>query len=214
MGIKPINVLPLGFIVVILTGALLLMLPFSSKDGRSLSFLDAVFTATSATCVTGLVVADTGTHFSLFGQMVVLLLIQVGGLGLMTISMILFTFTGRKISLHDRMSMAEGLGESRLQGVVRLTRGALLVTGIIELIGAALLSIWGLPIPVVNTVMCHHQPSLTAGDEIGMPTVVHVADVVSHHQNTSTPIDPSLFDPEIIRRYDLTQKVSLWMMIA
>ena len=140
MGIKPINVLPLGFIVVILTGALLLMLPFSSKDGRSLSFLDAVFTATSATCVTGLVVADTGTHFSLFGQMVVLLLIQVGGLGLMTMSMILFSFTGRKISLHDRMSMAEGLGESRLQGVVRLTRGALLVTGITELIGATLLS--------------------------------------------------------------------------
>lgn len=145
MGIKPINVLPLGFIVVILTGALLLMLPFSSKDGRSLSFLDAVFTATSATCVTGLVVADTGTHFSLFGQMVVLLLIQVGGLGLMTISMILFTFTGRKISLHDRMSMAEGLGESRLQGVVRLTRGALLVTGISELTGAILLSVRFIP---------------------------------------------------------------------
>lgn len=81
-------------------------------------------------------------------------------------------------------------------------------------IGAALLSIWGLPIPVVNTVMCHHQPSLTAGDEIGMPTVVHVADVVSHHQNTSTPIDPALFDPEIIRRYDLTQKVSQWMMTS
>lgn len=145
MGIKPINVLPLGFIVVILTGALLLMLPFSSKDGRSLSFLDAVFTATSATCVTGLVVADTGTYFSLFGQIVVILLIQVGGLGIMTMSMILFSFTGRKVSLHDRMSMAEGLGESRLQGVVRLTRGALLVTGITELTGAILLSIRFIP---------------------------------------------------------------------
>ena len=150
MGIKPINVLPLGFVVVILTGALLLMLPFSSKDGRPLSFLDAVFTATSATCVTGLVVADTGTYFSIFGQTVVLLMVQVGGLGLMTMSMILFTFTGRKISLHDRMSMAEGLGESRLQGVVRLTRGALLVTGISELMGAILLSFrfvpqYGLP---------------------------------------------------------------------
>ena len=140
MGIKPINVLPLEFIVVILTGALLLMLPFSSKSGASLTFIDALFTATSATCVTGLVVADTGTYFSMFGQIVILLLIQIGGLGLMTISMILFSFTGRKISLHDRMSMAEGLGESRLQGVVRLTRGALLVTGIIELIGAILLT--------------------------------------------------------------------------
>jgi len=85
MGIKPINVLPLGFIVVILTGALLLMLPFSSKSGASLTFIDALFTATSATCVTGLVVADTGTYFSMFGQIVILLLIQIGGLGLMTI---------------------------------------------------------------------------------------------------------------------------------
>ena len=121
------------------------MLPFSSKNGASVSFLNAVFTATSATCVTGLVVVDTGTHFTLFGQIVVLLLIQVGGLGIMTMSMILFSFTGKKISLHDRMSMAEGLGESRLQGVVRLTRGALLVTGIIELLGAILLSVRFIP---------------------------------------------------------------------
>jgi trk system potassium uptake protein TrkH len=145
MGLKPINVLPLGFVVVILTGALLLMLPISSKSGTSLPFLDALFTATSATCVTGLVVADTGTYFSLFGQSVVILLIQIGGLGIMTMSMILFSFTGKKISLHDRMSMAEGLGESRLQGVVRLTRGALLVTGIVELTGAILLSIRFIP---------------------------------------------------------------------
>jgi len=144
-GIKPINVLPLGFIVVILTGALLLMLPISNRDGASFPFLSALFTATSATCVTGLVVADTATQFTMFGQTVVLLLIQVGGLGIMTMSMILFTFTGKKVSLHDRMSMAEGLGESRLQGVVRLTRGALLVTGIIELAGAILLSFRFIP---------------------------------------------------------------------
>ena len=144
-GLKPINVLPLGFIVVILTGTLLLMLPFARKSGPSLSFIDALFTATSATCVTGLVVVDTGTFFSTFGQVVILLLIQLGGLGLMTMSMILFTFTGRKISLHDRMSMAEGLGESRLQGVVRLARGALLVTGIFELTGAVLLSFRFIP---------------------------------------------------------------------
>ena len=144
-GLKPINVLPLGFIVVILTGTLLLMLPFARKSGSSLSFIDALFTATSATCVTGLVVVDTGTFFSTFGQVVILLLIQLGGLGLMTMSMILFTFTGRKISLHDRMSMAEGLGESRLQGVVRLARGALLVTGIFELTGAVLLSFRFIP---------------------------------------------------------------------
>lgn len=144
-SIRPINVLPLGFVAIILTGALLLMLPVSSKDGSSLPFLSAVFTATSASCVTGLVVVDTGTYFSLFGQFVVLLLIQLGGLGIMTISMVLFSLTGRKISLHDRLSMAEGLGESRLQGIVRLTRGALLVTGVIETIGAVLLSFRFIP---------------------------------------------------------------------
>jgi len=145
MGIKPINVLPLGFIVVILTGTLLLMLPISNRNGMALPLLNALFTATSATCVTGLVIADTATQFSMFGQIVVLMLIQIGALGIMTMSMILFSFTGRKISLHDRMSMAEGLGESRLQGVVRLTRGALLVTGIIELTGAILLSVRFIP---------------------------------------------------------------------
>ena len=80
MGLKPINVLPLGFIAVILTGALLLMLPISNRDGGYFPFLSALFTATSATCVTGLVVADTVTQFTLFGQIVVILLIQVGGL--------------------------------------------------------------------------------------------------------------------------------------
>jgi len=145
MGLKPINVLPFGFIVVIFTGALLLMLPISNRDGSVFPFLSALFTATSATCVTGLVVADTANQFTIFGQTIVLLLIQVGGLGIMTMSMILFSFTGRKISLHDRISMAEGLGESRLQGVVRLTRGALLVTGITELTGAILLSVRFIP---------------------------------------------------------------------
>lgn len=144
-GIKPISVLPLGFIIIILTGALLLMLPISSRDGASLPFLNALFTATSASCVTGLVVVDTGTHFTLFGQIIILLLVQLGGLGLMTIAMILFSLTGRKISLHERMSMAEGLGENRLQGIVRLTRGALLVTGLAELTGAVLLSIRFIP---------------------------------------------------------------------
>ena len=140
LGIKPINVLPLGFIGVILIGALFLMLPISNRDGAVFPFLSALFTATSATCVTGLIVADTATQFTMFGQFIILLLIQLGGLGIMTISMILFSLTGRKVSLHDRLSMAEGLGESRLQGVVRLARGALLVTGLIELMGAVLLS--------------------------------------------------------------------------
>lgn len=144
-GIKPINVLPLGFVLIILTGALLLMLPIASKNGASLPFINALFTATSASCVTGLVVVDTGTYFTVFGQIVILILIQLGGLGIMTISMILFSMTGRKISLHDRLSMAEGLGENRLQGIVRLARGALIVTAAFELAGAILFSFQFIP---------------------------------------------------------------------
>ncbi len=144
-GIRPIRVLPLGFICIILIGALLLMLPLSSRDGSSMRFLDALFTATSASCVTGLVVVDTGTHFSVFGQVVILLMIQLGGLGFMTAATILFSLTGRKISLRDRMTMAEGLGESRLQGIVRLSRSALLVTGMFEFLGMILLSVRFVP---------------------------------------------------------------------
>lgn len=129
----------------ILLGTLLLMLPVSSREGLTTPFPDALFTATSASCVTGLIVADTGTYFSMFGQVVILLMIQIGGLGFMTVSMLLFTMTGRKVSLHERMSIAEGLGESRLQGVVQLSRTALLVTFLSELIGAALLSIRFIP---------------------------------------------------------------------
>ena len=121
------------------------MLPIASRDGASLPFINALFTATSASCVTGLVVVDTGTYFTLFGQIVILILIQLGGLGIMTISMILFSMTGRKISLHDRLSMAEGLGENRLQGIVRLARGALFVTAIFELLGAVLFSFQFIP---------------------------------------------------------------------
>jgi len=144
-GIRPIRVLPLGFFCIILIGALLLMLPISTKDGTSMPFLNALFTATSASCVTGLVVVDTGTYFSLFGQIVILMLIQLGGLGFMTMATILFSLTGRRISLHDRMTMAEGLGENRLQGIVRLSRAAILVTAIFELVGTALLSIRFIP---------------------------------------------------------------------
>ena len=144
-GISPIRVLPLGFAAIILAGALLLMLPVASVNRTSLPFRDALFTATSASCVTGLVVVDTGTYFSLFGQIVILVMIQLGGLGFMTMATILFTLTGRRISLHDRMSMAEGLGENRLQGVVRLTRSVLLLTMICELTGALLLAVRFIP---------------------------------------------------------------------
>lgn len=143
--IRPVRVLPLGFLLIILAGTALLMLPAASADGKPLSFLEALFTATSASCVTGLVVVDTGTFFSPFGQAVLLGLIQLGGLGFMAVATMLFVSLGKRISLRERMTIAESLGENRLQGVVRLGSSAVLVTLAIEIVGAALLSIRFIP---------------------------------------------------------------------
>lgn len=142
----PIRILPLGFAAIILLGTALLMLPCATVGAGTMPFLNALFTATSASCVTGLVVADTGVDFTLFGQIVILVMIQLGGLGFMTMATILFGMTGRRISLHERMTMAEGLGEEHLQGVVRLCRSALIVTFSCELAGAALLAVRFVPL--------------------------------------------------------------------
>lgn len=139
-GIRPIHILPLGFICIILLGTLLLCLPAASVSGEGLSFLDALFTATSATCVTGLVVADTAMQFSLFGQIVILFLIQIGGLGFMTMTATLFSFVRKQVSLYERMTLMEGLGENRLTGLRDIAIMAAKVTAISEFSGAVLLS--------------------------------------------------------------------------
>ncbi|WP_114497126.1 TrkH family potassium uptake protein [Fontibacillus phaseoli] len=128
----------MGFAMIILVGALLLMLPISSTTGESLPFIDAFFTATSATCVTGLVVVDTGTYFSTFGQVVIMLLIQVGGLGFMTMATLFALVFKRKISLKDRLLLQEAMNQNTMEGIVRLIRKVLMYSLIIES-GAALL---------------------------------------------------------------------------
>lgn len=127
-----------GFLAVILVGALLLMLPFSTRETGGASFMDALFTATSATCVTGLVVQDTGTYWSGFGQVVLLLLIQVGGMGVVTIAVAVTMMSGRKIGLMQRSTMQEAIAAPSVGGVVRLTGFILKTTLLIEFIGAVL----------------------------------------------------------------------------
>ena len=143
-GISPIRILPLGYLSVALIGALLLMLPAASH-GEPLPFFDALFTAVSASCVTGLVVVDTGTHFTMFGQIVVIVLIQLGGLGFMTAATLLFRAAHRRISLRSRMTLAEAFGEDRLQGIIRLCMNAVKYTFLIEGCGALLLGIRFVP---------------------------------------------------------------------
>ncbi len=139
-GLNPPKILVLGFAFIIFVGAFLLTLPIATANGVSLSFLDALFTATSATCVTGLVVVDTGNTFSLFGQIVILVLIQIGGLGFMTFATFLFTLLGKRISLKERLLLKEAYNATSTAGMVELMKRILFFTVIVESIGAALLA--------------------------------------------------------------------------
>jgi len=133
-----------GFMAVILTGALLLSLPEATRGGE-ISFLDALFTATSAVCVTGLVVVDTGTFYTTFGQTVIMFLIFIGSLGFMTMAVLIFIFLGRRISLRDRLVVMEALNQETLSGLLPLVKAVVRLAVLIVLSGAALLSIRFVP---------------------------------------------------------------------
>ena len=131
-ALKPVQILAMGFLCIILLGALLLTLPIATVDRDTLGFVDALFTATSAVCVTGLIVVNTGVTFSLFGQIVILCLIQIGGLGFMTITAMIFMMIGKRITLRERLVIQEAFNAESLQGMVKMVRNALLVTFTIE----------------------------------------------------------------------------------
>lgn len=134
-----------GFFCIILVGTLLLMLPFSSRDGQPESFLNCLFTATSASCVTGLVVRDTWTQWSLFGQLVILTMIQIGGLGFITVGVFISIVLRRKIGLKERGLLQESVNTLQIGGVVRLAKRIIKGTCIFEGVGALLLSIRFIP---------------------------------------------------------------------
>lgn len=137
----PAQILVFGFGALILFGACLLMLPISTQSGQGLRFIDALFTATSAVCVTGLVVVDTGTVFNTFGQMVIACLIQAGALGIMTLAVLFALLMGKRIHLRERLIVQEALNQFDLQGVVRLTQYVVKATLLIEFIGGTILAI-------------------------------------------------------------------------
>lgn len=135
------QIIVISFLLVILVGALFLCLPISSRSGKFTPFLDSLFTATSATCVTGLVVFDTFTHWSIVGQLVILLLIQIGGLGFMTVMTMFTLFLHKRISLHKRRLLMQSAGNLQLNGVTTLLRKILLGTLIFESCGTLILAI-------------------------------------------------------------------------
>lgn len=133
------QIIILGFAAMILLGSFLLMLPFSTQDGKGATFADAIFTATSAVCVTGLIVRDTATYWSAFGQTVLIALIQIGGMGVVTVAIAISTLSGRQISLKQRSTMQKAISAHKVGGIVRLTGFIIKMTVFFELLGAVLL---------------------------------------------------------------------------
>ena len=138
---SPSQFLVISFAGLILFGSLLLWLPVASEPGQSLSYIDALFTATSAVCVTGLIVVDTPSAFSTFGEVTLMLLIFVGGLGYMTLSTVLVAALGRKLSLQERSTLQEALNIDSREGLVRFAATVFRVALTVELAGALLLTL-------------------------------------------------------------------------
>ena len=137
---RPERVMALGFLALILLGGVLLSLPCAAQNGRSIGLGNGLFTATSAVCVTGQVLVDTGTHWSLFGQVVLIVAIQIGGLGVMTLLALVSMAMGRRIGLRQRTILQESVASFSVGGLVRLIRLALIGPATIEGLGAAALA--------------------------------------------------------------------------
>lgn len=131
-ALTPSRVLVTGFILLIAVGTLLLKLPIAVTKGVHLSFIDALFTATSALCVTGLTVVDTGTTFSLFGQVVIMTLVFVGGIGFMTVATLIYMVLGKRISFRERLILQEAMNANSMEGIVRIIRRIIIFVAVIQ----------------------------------------------------------------------------------
>lgn len=140
------QIVAIGFLIVIFVGSLLLMLPFATKPGQTTSYVDALFTATSATCVTGLLPFDTFTHWTLFGQLVILFMLQLGGIGFMAVITMATLFMRQKIGLQNRMLIMESSGTVTLSGIGNLVKRIVFGTAGFELVGSVILATQFIPI--------------------------------------------------------------------
>jgi trk system potassium uptake protein TrkH len=153
--LSPSQFLAFSFLAIITVGGLLLSLPMAAAEGRTVSVLDAFFTSVSAVCVTGLITVDTPVDYSRFGQVVVLLLVQAGGLGYMTLSTVFVAAIGRSVSLQERLTLQEALNVQDMEGLVRFAGTVLKLTLVIEGIGAALLALRWWPVMGLGDALWH-----------------------------------------------------------
>ena len=143
--LSPTQIIALTFALIVLAGAILLNMPAASRDGRSCGFLNALFTATSSTCVTGLVMYDSGTQWSGFGQAVIITMIEIGGLGFMSVASLVVFVLRRKVSLRQRMVIAQALSVNEMESVVKLQKWVLGGSLSIQVLAAAVLFLRFLP---------------------------------------------------------------------
>jgi trk system potassium uptake protein len=137
--LQPAQIIVASFLGVILIGTILLRLPISAANGEQMSLIDSLFTATSATCVTGLAVQETGIFFSVFGRLIIMLLMQIGGLGIMTFSTMFAILLGRRLSISENITIQSALSQTRIEGLNRLVLYIIVFTFSVEIIGAILL---------------------------------------------------------------------------
>ncbi|WHZ00784.1 TrkH family potassium uptake protein [Neobacillus sp. YX16] len=228
VSLHPAQILVLGFGTLILLGTLLFMLPIATYEkGRGLSFIDALFEATSAVCVTGLAVVDTGTTFTLFGEIVLLCLIQIGGWGFMTTGIFMFIILGKKIGLKERLLLQDSLNVFSLSGVVNLVKRIILITFIVELIGATTLAIrWSFEMPLRKAIYYGIFHSISAFNNagfglepdnmskwVGDPTVNIMITLLFITGGIGFTVILDLFHKRSIRKLSLHSKVALLMSL-
>ncbi|MGL4850097.1 MAG: TrkH family potassium uptake protein [Clostridium sp.] len=184
INLSGVQVLSLGFAIVILVGAILLSLPISSKSGEGTNFLDALFTSTSAVCVTGLVTLDTGTYFNTFGQIVIMLLIEIGGLGFMSFATFIAVLLGKKITLRNRLLVQEAMNTFSIQGLVKMVKYVLGFTFAVQFFGALLLSTQFIPeFGILKGIYFSIFHSISAFCNAGFDLFGHFSSLTSYAYN-------------------------------
>ncbi|SFC54715.1 TrkH family potassium uptake protein [Clostridium uliginosum] len=179
-----VQVLSLGFALVILSGAILLSLPISSSSGEYTNFIDAIFTSTSAVCVTGLVTLDTGTYWNTFGQVVIILLIEIGGLGFMSLTTFIAILLGKKITLRDRLLIQEAMNTFNLEGLVKMVKYVFALTFTVQFFGALLLSTQFVPqFGIVKGAFYSIFHSISAFCNAGFDLFGHFNSLVGYSSN-------------------------------
>lgn len=180
-SLDPAKLLVLGFASLILVGAFLLSMPIATENYTTLPFLDALFTATSAVCVTGLVVVDTGNTFSFFGEVVILILIQIGGLGFMTLATFLFALLGKRISFKEQLLLKEAYNAASPGGMIRLAKRILIFTAITETIGGIILAIrFSFEMPIAQAIFFGFFHSISVFNNAGFDLMGDYSSLVDY----------------------------------